>query len=760
MNLDLHSIHENFLDNFHISVAIAEISGKIVDINKAFCADTLFDRTEVINKNLIDFLSEDDRLVVKDWLNSVSNNESANFKNEVRYISKNSDRNWGVLTINKLNEPQSQLPYLSITISRLDDIYGLEQVLKENEQKFSHLFNKAPLLLALSTLEKGSYIDVNKEFVDKTGYEREELIGNKRENLNLTPVEYKNKLYEYLRDKGEIRGVEVPLIKKDGSLVHCLYSGNVIEIMGKKYLLSMAQDISQRKIAEKELAEARDFNDNLIGTANVIIIALDLDGNLVIFNKTAERITGYSKDELEGANWFDAIVPKEKFPEVWKGFKDLVTQGFPSEYVNPIITKAGEERIIRWSNNEMRKENNVIGTISFGVDITEQKKYELELKNAKDKAEKGDKLKTEFLNNMSHEIRTPLNGILGFANQLNDDDLTDDRRKLYVDIINNSSEQLLRIINDILEISQLETEQSEMFETEVCLNDLMLKLFSIFDVQAKENSIHLYLDKGLDNSKSTVYTDEPKLMRVLTHLLENAFKFTYSGNINFGYVLKGDTLQLFVKDTGIGIKQDSQLKIFKKFIQEDLRDIGEKKGLGLGLAIAKANTELLGGTIHLSSEVDKGSVFTINLPYKPVHEADLEQDSKGLDSELQTILIAEDEEINYLFLELVISSLIKNIKILHAKDGFEAVELFKRNKVDLIFMDIKMPRMDGYETAEHIFSMNRDTPIIALTAYSSDRGRVKALSAGFVDYLAKPVDHETLKACLLRNTKHVKSKVK
>ncbi len=246
-----------------------------------------------------------------------------------------------------------------------------------------------------------------------------------------------------------------------------------------------------------------------------------------------------------------------------------------------------------------------------------------ELVISKQKAEESDKLKTEFIRNLSHEIRTPMNGILGFSNILNKPNLTAEKRKQYIDIIQNSGRNLMLIIDNILEISKLETKQIIVENKQVCLNKLLVKLFNAFEEKAKKKKIELYLKKALPNHESTIITDSILLNKILSNLLENALKFTLEGFVELGYKLvkthdHASQLEIYVKDTGIGIKPESQQTIFSSFSQEEKglsRNVG---GIGLGLPIAKENAKLLGGKITLKSEKGKGAIFLLTIPYNPV----------------------------------------------------------------------------------------------------------------------------------------------
>jgi signal transduction histidine kinase/ActR/RegA family two-component response regulator len=373
--------------------------------------------------------------------------------------------------------------------------------------------------------------------------------------------------------------------------------------------------------------------------------------------------------------------------------------------------------------------------------ITERMKTE-------QKAEESDKLKTEFINNMSHEIRTPMNGILGFSKLLQKKGKSEEERNNYINIIQNCGNQLMRIIDDILEISKLGTKQITITEKQICLNDFLLNLFSIFDIKAKENKTPLYLKRGLSNDKSIILTDEVKLNKILSNLIENALKFTNSGFIEYGYHQENSILKFYVKDTGIGIKPGKQGTIFERFSQEEKELSKNVGGLGLGLSIAKENAELLGGKITLNSEKGKGATFFVTIPYKPVN-TEIDNSENYLTIEKQdkcTILIVEDEEVNYLYLEMLLEDEIEiNCRILHAKHGKEAVEMCKENpEIDFILMDLKMPIMNGFEATKLIKEFKPDLPIVAQTAYTTREDKKKAFSAGCDDFISKPINEETL----------------
>lgn len=369
-----------------------------------------------------------------------------------------------------------------------------------------------------------------------------------------------------------------------------------------------------------------------------------------------------------------------------------------------------------------------------------------ELQKAKEKAEESDKLKSAFLANMSHEIRTPMNGIIGFSNMLIDDGLSEEKRSAYANIIIESSQQLLTIVNDILDISKIETGQVKINIEDFNVNDTIIEMFSFYKPKATEKGILLLPEKGLNDNHSIVSTDKAKLNQVLNNLLSNALKFTHQGHIKFGYIVINNTLEFYVKDTGIGIPKEFHDKIFERFRQAESNLTRQYGGTGLGLSISKNLVELLDGQIWFESTEGKGSTFYFSIPFKPAQSAyesskqDNEQDEgKGK----STILIAEDEEINYLFLEEILSEL--ELKIIHAKNGLEAVDLCKTNPdIELVLMDIKMPEMNGLEATRLIKEMNQDLPIIAQTAYAMETDKEKAFEIGCNGYLSKPINKNEL----------------
>ena len=377
-----------------------------------------------------------------------------------------------------------------------------------------------------------------------------------------------------------------------------------------------------------------------------------------------------------------------------------------------------------------------------------------ELIVAKEKAEEGNKLKTQFLNNMSHEIRTPMNSILGFSELLNNQSLSEEDRKYYRSIINESSNKLLRIIEQILEISSLETKQQKPQIVKTDLNKLLLQIVSSHSIIAKDKGLSVNLNTEQDNN-CIIETDKYLLQKALNQLINNAIKFTNSGFIEIGYKILNEKIEFYIKDTGIGIDRKNHEIVFKRFTQEHENIAADYGGLGLGLNIALKNVELLGGTIRLQSEKDKGSVFFITIPYhqttSDTNIADINYLSEHIKSNKNSynILIVEDEEMNYIFLETLLLIINPAFVIYKAVNGKEAVNFCKTGKkIDLILMDLKMPVLDGFEATKQIKELCENIPIIAQSAYTNNEDKLKAYESKCDDYLTKPINKTALEVTL------------
>ncbi|MBM3435175.1 MAG: response regulator, partial [Bacteroidetes bacterium] len=388
------------------------------------------------------------------------------------------------------------------------------------------------------------------------------------------------------------------------------------------------------------------------------------------------------------------------------------------------------------------------------TDITERLQYIEKLNHAREEAEESDRLKTAFLANMSHEIRTPMNSIIGFSNLLSETDILDGKKEEYLRHILQSSNILLNLIDDIIDISKIEAGQLSINPVESNVNKTLREVFSSFSETKTKQNVELRLNVPPESELIVVKTDPLRVRQIVTNLVGNALKFTEKGYIELGYMVKNSTgqklLEFYVKDTGIGIPVDKQSIIFERFRQVDEARTRKYGGTGLGLAISRRLVNLLGGNIWVESKLNKGSTFYFTIPLGPEPE-----ETGGVEPfqaakfnwKGRTILIAEDENSNF---ELLKASIYRTgIKIIRAHNGEEAVEHVERkNGIDLVLMDIRMPRMNGYEATRIIKSLRPELPVISITAYAMSEDKAKSLEAGCDKYISKPIKPSSLLSIL------------
>ena len=415
---------------------------------------------------------------------------------------------------------------------------------------------------------------------------------------------------------------------------------------------------------------------------------------------------------------------------------------YPLDLVRRAL-ETGNRRAIK----ELKKST---GEFSYiGNLFEENSNQKIELIKAKIKAEESDRLKSSFLENLSHEIRTPMNAINGFTELILNTKISESEKLEYLNVIEKSGKNLVGIIDDLIEMSKIDSNQLSPNLTVINLDSMVTELYETVKVTIQNKDIDFKLEKSKIPAKFNIITDDIKLKQVIINLLTNAIKFTEKGSVTFGFEIdeEKEKINFTVKDTGLGISEDNHKNIFDRFKRVD-SDISIKVGgLGLGLAISKAYIDLLEGTISLESKVGEGSTFYFSIPLeysktehitvKPINNFDV------VKTEEQTILIAEDDNINFLLFQKMMQN--KNYKIIRAINGQEAVDICLNNpNIELVLMDIKMPIMNGFEALEQIRPIRPNLPIIAQTAYSSSDDKIKIEEAGFNGYITKPLNRDNL----------------
>jgi PAS domain S-box-containing protein len=524
-------------------------------------------------------------------------------------------------------------------------------------------------------------------------------------------------------------------------------------IKDKLYKLPVAINRVLREVKERHdrieaeillrKSEAR-FRDIIMSSYDWVW-EVDKDLKYCYSSETVENILGYSAEEIIGKTPLDffteeyqqrlkpvlikCVEAKEKLKDIenWNVHKDghlvcLLTNGFPVFDSNC----------------------NLIGYRGVDKDITKNKNLTLELIQAKEKAEASDRLKTAFLNNISHEVRTPLNGILGFGELILQRDITPDKKDAYLKILKGSSDRLINTITNYMDISLIVsgnvTVHYNLLNVSVFLNELYEK----FEPICSDKNLKLLTVIPAETTNIYISCDVRLLNKSVSHLIDNAIKFTNSGSVTFGVKSLPGKVEIFIKDTGTGISSKSQNVVFDVFMQGDVSDTKEYEGSGLGLSIAKGLVELMNGTIRVESSDKKGSAFF--LTFNVAGETKLKKDSSVKimkETGSPVILIVEDDESNSLFLKIILDK--NSYKWLAVTNGKDAVEMCRSHpEISLVLMDIKMPVMNGLEATIKIKEFRKELTIIALTAYAMGGDMVDAQEAGCDDYLTKPVKPDVL----------------
>ncbi len=676
-----------------------------------------------------------------------------------------------------------------ITMLDITEQKMIEEALILSEEKFKAAFKTSPDSININRLSDGLYLEINEGFTLLTGYTEEDVKDKTSTDINIwLDINDRQLLVKELVKKGYFSNLEARFRMKDGREITALMSAKTILLQNEPCIISITRNIQKIKDTEIELIKAKEtaekserkyrdlFNEMLDGFALHEAI-YNKDGNPVDYrfldiNPAYEKLMGFTREKIIGKTVLE-IIPN--FEQHWIiNFGNVAKTGKPFHFENQAKESGKYYNGIAYS-----PQKDFFATVLS--DVTEKKKaekvlmeYDQNLKNqneeyqvlnvelselnqeliiAKEKAIESDKLKTAFLANMSHEIRTPMNGIMGFTGLLSKEGIDDNKKQIYIDIIQQNSTQLLSIINDLVDISKIEAGQIEIEQNNVNLDQLAQGVKGVYYQKSLDKKINFEL--VINKSGIEFVTDEIKLRQILINLLDNAFKFTQVGNISFGYQIKGKSIEFFVSDTGIGLDKNFHKSIFESFRQVELSSSRRYGGTGVGLSISKAYCEKMGGKIWVESELGKGAVFYFTLPYIQLKSA-ISNDSYKDDNMNsynwvnKTILIAEDESVNYRFFEEIFEDTLVNL--IWAQNGQEALDYCKQSdQIDLILMDIKMPVMNGYDATKAIKQIRPNIPIIAQTSYALIGDETKAREAGCDDYVHKPIDINNLMKKILKH---------
>ena len=625
--------------------------------------------------------------------------------------------------------------------------------LKKNELKYLDLYNNAPAMFLSVEYLTGTVLECNETFLRKTGFRRDVVVGQHIISLFHPDCQEIAKIdFQDFNETGLVKNTEVDLINALGGKIPVIGNSTAVRDENGNILHSRSiyQDMSELKQAQEELRQSEERYRAVADSAVDSIVSIDCKGIIVGWNQGATRTFGFAESEIIGQP-VNQLIP-ENYLELYVAGLNRIEQGGEHHHIIGKTVelqgkrKNGEIFPIELSLAQWQTSNDQFFT---GIirDISQRKLEEIELLKAKEKAEESNQLKSAFLLNMSHEIRTPMNAIMGFSDLLNDSDLSSENKEEFIASIYKSTNQLLHIITDIVDISKIDARQ-EVLETKVFnINDFINDIVITYEPQAKEKMLELRLQNRLSDNLKNIVSDPKKLRQIFNNIIGNAIKFTKKGTIEIKATFSVNKLIFSISDTGIGIDPTLHQVIFDSFRQAEIAINRTYGGLGLGLSLTKSYLDMLKGNIHVESTPGIGSTFTFEVPLvEEVNQSIVllpDKQVKPISWADKTILLAEDESANSMYIKAVLKS--TGINIICAENGLEAVEKCKLiSDIGLVLMDVKMPEMDGLTATRIIKSLRKDLPIIATTAFALSSDREKCLEAGCDDYLAKPIKKDLL----------------
>lgn len=619
----------------------------------------------------------------------------------------------------------------------------------KSEAKYRNFVeNSSDIIYRINT--DGYFTYANTKSIEFCGYSQEELLDLKF--LELIPPNYRSKVNGFylfqLQEKTASSYTEFPIITKTGEK---LWIGQTADLDVEENDIGLnfvARDISDRKRIEKSLLLSEDKYRSIIENMELGLLETDRNGKVIKAYPKFCQMTGYSAQELIGKAASETLLSQENAEKMNLRNEERI-QGKSSTYETKIRRKDGTDVWVLVSGAPYYNEKNqIVGSMGIHLDITHQKQTELKLRAATKTAEESLESKDLFLANVSHEIRTPLNAIIGITELLLDDENNSKTQK-HLEIIDASSNNLLRLINDILDLSKIKSEKLEFHQAPVNLKKKLGQIYETYSIITKDKNIDFQLTEDIEDSQNYLL-DITRFVEIIHNLVGNAIKFTTEGKVQFNIKKQlslddADYYSFEIIDTGIGIPKDDILRIFDNFEQASNNDKREYGGTGLGLSISKNIIEHMGGTLNLSSFEGKGTRFFFEL--KLIKCDEIIQRKKFINQDKtvflgRRILLAEDIEVNQYLARTILEKWGCIITI--ANNGEEAIKLQSEQDFDLILMDVRMPIINGIEATEVIRLQGSDIAIIALTANATSAEIEKCLTSGMDGYLSKPYTQEQL----------------
>jgi len=653
---------------------------------------------------------------------------------------------WWNMTFIPETDPVNKQQSVLLILKNINKYKKAEEKLLESEQRFQLAVEAADLGIWDYLIGTGK-IFYSRKWKLILGYYPDELEDNFSVWEELLHPEDKDRtvhsINDFINSDLYVYEADFRMKHKSGKYVWIKNRASVIrDVNGKATrMFGTHRDITEEKKSESEYTK---LHQAIIQSPTAVIIT-DKEGYIEFFNPAFCKITGWNDQEILGKKpsiLKSGFQPDSFYEKIWKTIN--AGNEWQGEFKNR--KKTGE---YYWELASISPIRNNFGTITHFVKISENitylKKIERDLKKAKQEAESANNYKNHFLANMSHEIRTPINTIIGFSELMKNEQLPIQKRNKYTDIIEENSQALLRLIDDIIDVSKIEANELKIKKEACALGELFSELEMTYNnfLKRKQNKdLKLLFQLPGEAHHDVIFTDPYRLKQILNNLFLNALKYTESGQIEIGYnIISDNKLRFFVSDTGAGIAADRIKDIFKRFNYSDDAGVPASDS-GLGLSICKDLALLLGGDINVKSIVGEGSVFFLTLPYDkikiPMVRSAVKPPTQGkYDFSNFTIMVAEDTPYNYEYLNSILQKTGANI--VWAKDGIDVLTIFNTTKIDLILMDIQLPEISGYEATSQIRLKDLNIPIIAQTAYAMAEDKQKCYDSGCNEVLIKPI---------------------
>lgn len=629
-------------------------------------------------------------------------------------------------------------------------LHNAEQLLRESEERLRDiLFSTADWVWEVD--ENGLFIYSSQQGLELLNATNDEIIG--KSLFDFMPKEEAKKVSaifkKLIKNREPIKDLEYWNIDKNGEMI-CLLTNGVPIINEKgefKGYRGVDKNITERKVAENALRQSEAELNYAQEIGKMGSWHHHLPTKKHMWSKNMFRMLGLDMMDTNIAFlvYLNHIHPEDR-PLIDLYLQKILQTRDGASFEMRYMMDNGK---MIWLHNNIRptfEKEELTELHGVITDITEKKNTELDLIKAKESAEASDRLKTAFMNNISHEIRTPLNGILGFTEVLADPTLASRDKDIYAAMLYNSSERLINTVTNFLDISLLTSGNQRVVKKEMNLTLLLRQVMEKFKNLSAQKNLALSLELPFGENDMIIISDKDLLEKILTQLTDNAVKFTSRGSVTLGCRINENELLFFVRDTGVGIHEQSRQQIFDYFMQENTASNRGYEGSGLGLTIARGFIGLLGGKIWMESKKGQGSTFYFSIPLEQVVKAKSQKRggrTDGSDKQKQMILIAEDDDTNFFYISILLKN--DSLALLHAHNGIEAVELCKEHpETELVLMDLKMPEMDGFEATRQIKSIRENLPIIAVSAYSGSEEQQKAFEAGCDEFITKPIKKEQL----------------